>query len=221
MFTFGGGEMKVFKRLVHIDGVMAGATGELTPADGQHAVELARNAVTSFVANGAREQLGSMREAFYTRTGAFVRLEKDRGRGRLRGCAGSYEWSDHLGEALVDAAIGAASEDSCGSVVDAAELDSLRVSVCIVGNVVLTDDPLTDLELGTHGVAVERGADSGWLYPTVPVENGWSDREYLDRVSRTAGLAPTAWEDEDTMVTLFEGRVFEEREPGGTIQERT
>jgi len=207
------------KRLVAIHRIMPGAAAELTPTDGTRAVELARNAVETFVENGAREQLGSMRDAFYTRTGAFVRLEKTRGRGQLRGCAGSYDWSDHLGEALVDAAIGAASGDSCGSAVDAAELDTLRVSVCIVGNVVLTDDPLADLELGRHGVAVENGSNRGWLYPTVPVENNWSEAEYLDRASRKAGLPPTAWEDDDTMVTLFEGRVFRERDPNGAVQE--
>jgi uncharacterized protein (TIGR00296 family) len=198
---------------------MSEAAGDLTQTDGVRAVELARNAVELFVENGTREQLGSMRDAFYLRTGAFVRLENTHGRGRLRGCAGSYDGGDHLGEALVDAAIDAASEDSCGSAVDSAELSSLCVSVCVVGNVVLTDDPLADLELGRHGVAVERGAEGGWLYPTVPMENGWSAAEYLDRACRTSGLAPDAWEDEETMVTLFEGRVFREREPEGSVRE--
>ncbi|MFB6083606.1 MAG: TIGR00296 family protein [Halorientalis sp.] len=198
---------------------MPEAAGDLTQTDGVRAVELARDAVESFVENGRREQLGSMRDAFYTRTGAYVRLENTHGRGRLRGCAGSYDWNDHLGEALVDAAIDAASEDSCGSTVDTAELSSIAVSVCIVGNVVLTDDPLADIELGHHGIAIERGAEGGWLYPTVPTENGWSAAEALDRACRTAGLAPDAWEDEDAMVTLFEGRVFREREPEGSIQE--
>lgn len=199
---------------------MSKAAGSLTPTDGTRAVELVRNAVESFVENDAREQLGSMRDAFYTRTGAFVRLESMHGRGRLRGCAGTYDWSDHLGEALVDAAIGAAGENSCGSGVDAAELGSIRVSVCIVGDVILTDDPLADLELGHHGVAVENGDRRGWLYPTVPIENDWSEAEYLDRACRKANLSPDAWEDDDTIVTLFEGRIFREHEPNGTIQER-
>jgi uncharacterized protein (TIGR00296 family) len=212
--------MDIFKRVLVLYVPMPAAAGDLTATDGARAVELARDAVESFVENDAREQLGSMRDAFYTRTGAFVRLESIHGRGRLRGCAGSYDWSDHLGEALVDAAIEAASEDSCGSGVDAAELDRLCVSVCIVGDVVLTDDPLADLELGRHGVAVERGDAHGWLYPTVPIENDWGGAEYFDRACRTAGLAPGAWEDEETAVTLFEGRVFQEREPYGPIQER-
>ncbi|MFB6163816.1 MAG: TIGR00296 family protein [Haloarculaceae archaeon] len=198
---------------------MSQSAGDLSPTDGTRAVQLARDAVESYVENGAREQLGSMRDAFYARTGAFVRLESTHGRGRLRGCAGTYDWNDHLGQALVDAAIDAASADSCGSGVDAAELPNIRVSVCVVGDVVLTDDPLADLEIGRHGVAVERGRDQGWLYPSVPVEHDWSPGEYLDRAARKAGLSPTAWEDDDTAVTLFEGRVFREREPNGSIQE--
>jgi len=197
---------------------MTATAGSLSATDGVRAVELARNAVETFVENDKREQLGSMRDAFYARTGAFVRLESTRGRGRLRGCAGTYDDSEHLGRAIVDAAIAAAGEDSCGSGVDAAELDHLRVSLCVVDSVVLTDDPLADLEVGRHGVAVEKGDRGGWLYPTVPVENGWSAAECLDRVCRTADLPAGAWE-EDAMVTLFEGRVFRERDPNGSVAE--
>jgi len=187
--------------------------------DGARAVELAREAVESYVRNGSREQPGSMRDAFYNRTGAYVRLQSTRGRGSLRGCAGGYQSSDQLGHVIVDAAIQAASDDSCGSEVTPAELSNLTVSVCTVTDVLLTDDPLADLELGRHGVAVSKGDQSGWLYPTVPLENGWSGPEYLARVCRKAGLPPTAWQDDDVMVTLFEGAVFRERDPEGSVEE--
>lgn len=191
---------------------------ELTYEDGARAVELAREAVESYVRNGQREHPGSMRDAFYERTGAFVRLESTRGRGSLRGCAGGHRTGDQLGHVIVDAAIEAASGDSCGSEVTPSELSNLTVSVCAVGDVVLTDDPLADLELGIHGVAVDAGGQSGWLYPTVPVEHGWSEHEYLDRVCRKAGLPPTAWDDDEGIVTLFEGHVFREREADGSVE---
>ncbi|ELZ23343.1 AMMECR1 domain-containing protein [Haloterrigena salina JCM 13891] len=192
---------------------------DLSYEDGARAVELAREAVESFVQHGQREQPGSMREAFYERTGAFVRLESTRGRGSLRGCAGGYRSGEQLGHVIVDSAIEAASEDSCGSEVTPSELPNLTVSVCAVRNVVLTDDPLADLELGTHGVAIDGNGKGGWLYPTVPVQNNWSAREYLDRTCRKAGLPPTAWQDDDVVVTLFEGQVFREREADGSIEE--
>src|SRR6056297_458257 len=111
-------------------------TVQLSYDDGARAVELAREAVESFVRHGQRQQPGSMRESFYNRTGAFVRLESTRGRGRLRGCAGTYDSSEQLGHAIVDSAIRAASDDSCSSEVEPPELPSLVVSVCIVSNII-------------------------------------------------------------------------------------
>lgn len=196
--------------------------------DGERAVELARESVEAYVQNGQREQPGSMRDAFYNRTGAFVRLESTRGRGRLRGCAGAHEsarelgsGSKQLGHAIVEASIRASSDASCGSEVEAAELESLRVSVCTVSSLLLTDDPVEDIELGVHGVAVDGRDCHGWMYPTLPVENDWSVFEYLDRTCRKAGLPNGAWEDEDVMVTLFEGQVFSEIEPEGEVEELT
>lgn len=190
----------------------------LSYEDGARAVELAREAVEAYVQNGQREQPGSMRESFYARTGAYVRLESTRGRGSLRGCAGAHQGDDQLGHVIVDAAIQAATGDSCGSEVRPAELSNITVSVCAVTNLLLTDDPLDDMELGTHGVVIDAGGSSAWLYPTVPVENGWSGEEYLDRTCRKAGLPPGAWQREDVMVTLFEGDVYRERDPNGSVE---
>lgn len=191
----------------------------LSYEDGARAVELAREAVESFVRHGQREQPGSMRDAFYARTGAFVRITSTRGRGRLRGCAGAFRGNDQLGHAIVDAAIQAASADSAGSEIEPKELSNLSISVCVVTNHVLTNDPVADLELGTHGVAVDADGKHGWLYPTIPVENGWSAEEFLSRACRKAKLSPLAWQDEDTMVTLIEGTVFKEREDDGSVVE--
>jgi len=91
--------------------------------------------------------------------------------------------------------------------------------VFVVSNTVLTNDPAEDLEIGTHGVSVDSGNAHGWLYPTVPVENGWSAAEFLSRTCRKAKLSPTAWQEEDTMVTLIEGQVFRERADGGAVEE--
>ena len=194
-----------------------GQSVDLSFEDGARTVELARESVEAFVQNGQREQPGSMRDAFYNRTSAFVRLESTRGRGRLRGCAGAHEsvrelgnGNRQLGHAIVEAAIEAASDASCGSEVEAAELENIEVSVCTVSNLVLTDDPVEDIELGTHGVAIDGDGQHGWMYPTLPVENDWSVFEYLDRTCRKAGLPDGAWEDDDVMVTLFEGQVFRE-----------
>jgi uncharacterized protein (TIGR00296 family) len=210
--------MQGFKVDSLIWGFMPEAQGRLLSyEDGARAVELARESVEAYVQNGQREQPGSMRDAFYQRTGAMVRLEATTG--RLRGCAGRYDSDEQLGHSIVEAAIAAASGDSCGSEVEAAELADIRVSVCAVADLVLTDDPIEDLEIGTHGVAVDAGGKHGWMYPTVPLDNGWSPYEYLDRTCRKAGVGKGAWEDDDVMVTLFRGQVFRERQPAGEVEE--
>lgn len=197
---------------------MSEATGRaLAFEDGARAVELARDAVESYVLHGQREQPGSMRDAFYDRTGAFVRLEA--GTGRLRGCAGEHDSSRQLGHSIVEAAIAAASDDSCGSEVEAAELQDLTVSVCTVGDIILTDDPIDDIEIGHHGIAIDDGTNTGWMYPTIPLDNGWSPGEYLDRTCRKAGLPPGAWTGDDVTVSVWDGQVFRERRPGGDIEE--
>ncbi|MFC7202948.1 TIGR00296 family protein [Haloferax namakaokahaiae] len=193
-------------------------TVQLTYEDGARAVELARESVESYVLHGQREQPGSMRDAFYARTGAFVRIKSTRGRGRLRGCAGAYRGKDQLGHAIVDAAIKASSGDSCQTEIEAPELPNLNISVCIVKNYTLTNDPVADIELGTHGVAIDADGKHGWMYPTLPVELGWSKEQLLTNACRKAGLSPLAWQDEDTMVTLFEGQVFRERNDGGSVE---
>jgi uncharacterized protein (TIGR00296 family) len=190
----------------------------LTYEDGARAVELAREAVEAYVLQGQREHPGSMRDAFYNRTGAFVRLCSSRGRGRLRGCAGSYEENDRLGHAIVEAAIKATSEDSCGSEVEPAELSSLTVSVFVVTDQIHSDDPAADLELGTHGVAVDAGSSHAWLYPTLPIENNWSAEEFLTRACRKARVSPAAWRDGEATITLLAGQVFRERDDG-TVEE--
>ena len=187
--------------------------------DGVRAVELGRESVDAFVSRGQREEPGSMRDAFYARTGALVRLQSTRGRRPLRGCAGAYMSDDQLGHAIVDAAIGAASGDSCGSEIEPKELSDITVSVCIVTDTLRSSNPLDNLQLGSHGVAIDAGGQHAWLHPRFATENGWSGAEFLSRTCRKAGLAPTAWQDSDTVVTLFEGQIFREREPVGSVQE--
>lgn len=200
---------------------MAGVQSvELSFHDGTRAVELARNAIEAYILQGQRAQLGSMRDAFYTRTGALVRIESAQGRGRLRGCAGTYNGTNQLGHAIVDAAIAAASPDSCGSELEPSELSTSTVSVCIIRSHHTPVDPVAELKLGDHGLVIDGPDHSEWMYPTVPVDNNWTVHEYLERTCRKAGLPPNAWEDDDVTVQLFDGTVFQERDPGGTVEQR-
>jgi len=194
----------------------------LNAEKGEKAVELARDSMRSYVADGKRERPGCMTDVFYERVGAAVRLDSTRGRRRVRGSGVSYKRDKHLSEAIVDAVIDASSECEGTSEVSRCELDSVAVTLCVLTSVEeVGDEAVDEFEVGRHGAIVENGRDTGWMLPTVPVERGWGATELLDRTCCKAGIDEGCWRDDGTSssVYLFEGPVFREKSPGGGVKE--
>lgn len=192
---------------------------ELTVEKGSKAIELARCSMESYVANGKRERPGCMKDVFYDRLGASVKLRSTRGRQRVRGSGVSYKRDKHLSEAIVDAVIEASSEESGTDELSKCELDKVGVTLCILDSIERVEDPAEELSLGRHGVIVEGGRNSSWLMPTVPLEHGWSVEETLDRTSCKARLDRGAWRTTDVDVYTFEAQIFQEAEPAGEVEE--
>lgn len=195
----------------------------LSTEDGRRAVELARESVRKFVDHGRRADPGSMREAFYLRGGSMVRLETADGRGQLRGCQSAHDRPSELrgedrqlGHAVVDAAVRAASSASRREV-DPVELPNLRISVFGVLDYAVCSDPASEVVVGEHGLAIESGEATAWMYPTMPMTHEWSVYEYLDRTASKAGLARDAWAEDSVTVYRLGGQVFEERDPAGSV----
>lgn len=198
----------------------------LSTEDGRRAVELARESVRTYVTHGRRYDPGSMRDVFYRRDGAMVRLETADGRGRLRGCASAPERPvaleaapTQLGHAIVDAAVTAAS-DASRDEIRPSELSNLSVSVFTVQEAAACADPEADLSVGEDGLAMAGRDTSAWMYPTVPEDQGWPVFECLDRTARKAGLPDGAWEADEVTVYRLAGQVFEEQDPSGYVDER-
>lgn len=190
---------------------------ELGREDAQAAIELARTAIESYVNDGKRERPGCMEEVFYERTGVFVKLTSTRGPGRVRGSAGSFRREKQLSDAIVDAAIEAASGTTGRSEVERCELEALAVTLCLLDGIEeLGRDADDELTVGRHGLIVEGGDGSAWMLPTMPVECDWSATEFLDRTCCKAGLSRGAWRDDDVTVYGFEGVIYREDEPAGT-----
>jgi len=161
-----------------------------------------------------------MKEVFYDRVGASVRLDSTRGRRRVRGSGVSYKRDKQLSEAIVDASIEASEECKGTSEVSSCELDSVAVTLCIMPSVEeVSDSPAEAVEVGRHGVVVEDGRNRGWMLPTVPVERDWSPTQLLDRTSCKAEIGNGGWREGDVSVYAFEGQTFREREPGGGVEE--
>ncbi|NTU95408.1 MAG: AMMECR1 domain-containing protein, partial [Bacteroidales bacterium] len=66
---------------------------------------------------------------------------------------------------------------------------------------------VSEIELGKHGVFMEKGEHSGVFLPQVASETGWSMEEFLGHCSRDkAGLGWEGWK--TTEIYIFTATVF-------------
>jgi len=150
--------------------------------------------------------------------GGFVTIKRG---GRLRGCIGRPIPDEPLGTVVVEAAVDAALRDPRVSPVEPDELDDVTVSVSVLSEPepLPTADP-ERVEVGTHGLIVQRSRARGLLLPQVAIDQGWDAETFLDETCRKAGLSPDVWRRSNVDVERFTGQVFTEARPRGTVVER-
>ena len=194
-------------------------TFDITDKDGQLLVSTARKIVTEFVTTGNKLVLGKDIESKLSfDAGIFVTLNT---KNDLRGCIG-FPLPRKISQALPEAAIAAATEDPRFSPVEKSELDNITFEVTILTppSEIHVDDPAmlpSKIKVGRDGLIIKQGYHSGLLLPQVPVEYGWTEQEFLDHTCQKAGLPQKCWMQKQTRVFSFEGIIFKETKPNGTI----
>lgn len=182
---------------------------QLTEEEGGLLVKIAIDCVRKYILDGTKVNTGICGEKFMKFAGVFVTLKS---RSQLRGCIGYPYPVFTLCEGLINASIAAATEDPRFTPVTAEELDEIEVEVTVLGFPEevdqLSDKFENTLVIGRHGLIVSRGIFSGLLLPQVAVEESFTKREFLSATCTKAGLSSSAWEDRETKVYMFEGRVF-------------
>lgn len=170
-------------------------------------LELARRAVEARVSGAAFSAPPALPPELCRPSGAFVTLRR-RADHELRGCVGYVEARYPLHEAVARAAAAAATEDSRFAAVSPGELASLVLDISVLGPPAPIEP--ADVEVGRHGLIVERGGRRGLLLPQVPLEWGWDAATFVGQTCRKAGLQPDAWRDRETKLLAFEAEVFGE-----------
>jgi len=141
--------------------------------------------------------------------GAFVTLHR---RGRLRGCIGTFAASPSTAAVVREMAEAAALRDPRFHAVAPEEIDELDNEISLLTPLVTVEDAAT-IEVGRHGICVERGYRRGVLLPQVAVEHGWDRETFLAQTCVKAGLPSDAWQDPATRIEVFEAVIFGERDP--------
>jgi AmmeMemoRadiSam system protein A len=143
--------------------------------------------------------------------GAFVSIHRGRA---LRGCLGRVTCDWAVGRVVAHLAEAVADSDPRFAPVTPAELDELQIEV----SVLTPEREATpgEIEVGRHGLIVERGRTRGLLLPQVAVEHGWDAVTFLRYTCVKAGLPPDAWTG-DARLFVFEAQVF--GEPAASTRE--
>ncbi len=191
--------------------------------EGKLLVKIARKAIEVYLARREKYKPKNYPAKFNEERGVFVTLETYPGK-ELRGCIGYPEPIKPLIEALIDSAISAATRDPRFSPVTIEELDKLVVEVSVLTKPELLKCKPNEyhkfIEIGRHGLIVERGLFRGLLLPQVAVEYNWNVEEFLANTCLKAGLMPDEWLDDTTNVYIFEAQIFSELKPNGEVIER-
>jgi len=194
--------------------------GKLSEEDGVSLVKTARSIVTEYLKSKSNLKLErKFQEDYSFNAGVFVTLSNPLG---LRGCIGYPLPDKKLFYALQDAAIAAAIEDPRFPPVKLEELESIifEVTVLTPPEKIIVKEPqeyISKIKVGKDGLIVKNGFYSGLLLPQVAVEYNWNEKEFLEHTCEKAGLPKDYWKDPDTEIQKFEGIVFKEKEPNGSV----
>lgn len=174
-------------------------------------LEIAKTTVESYINDGKIPEFNMSDKRLNRKEGAFVTLHNS---GKLRGCIGQIIPTDKpLWQVVRNMAISAATEDHRFTPVSKKDLDNLDYEVSVLSVPEKIDD-WQKIELGTHGVIVKKGFQSGVFLPQVATETGWSKEEFLGQLcSQKAGLPPDCYKnDPDIILEIFSAQVFSEKD---------
>ena len=105
-------------------------------------------------------------------------------------------------------AVAACSTDPRFPPVGAAELPAIDIEISLLGPLEPIGGP-ADIEIGRHGLVVEKGGSRGLLLPQVATEWRWDAEAFLSQTCHKAGLPKDAWK-HGAKMWRFEAEVFAE-----------
>lgn len=136
--------------------------------------------------------------------GAFVTINKH---GDLRGCIGFIRGIKPLYQAVEEMAAAAAFNDPRFPPVTEKELKDLEIEISVLTPLKQIDD-VDEIEVGKHGIYIERGFYSGLLLPQVATEYGWDRQTFLEQTCLKAGLPRHAWKERESKIYIFSADIF-------------
>jgi len=179
----------------------------LSEAQKSELINVARKSMTDYITLGKRQKITASGPLFLERRGAFVTLKK---KGALRGCIGRIIADKPLINVIDEMAIQASTADPRFPPVRKEELKDISIEISVLSPLKEISD-ISQIEVGKHGLIIQKGFHMGLLLPQVPTEYGWSKEEFLEHTCLKAGLDPEEWK-KGVNMRVFSAEVFGENE---------
>ena len=170
-------------------------------------LRIARATLREFVRTGMIPPGKPHRESMLLNGGAFVTIEIEE---QLRGCMGNVEPNKPLYKTIQEMAVAAASRDPRFPPIREEELLSLSLEISVLGETKGISTP-EEVEIGVHGLSVEKGDSRGFLLPQVASKRDWDGITFLAQVCSKAGIPEDSWKEDDTKVEAFVAQVFSDQ----------
>ncbi len=191
----------------------APASENLSAAERQFLLDLARKTLTSVAAGGSLPEVAAkdVPPKLTEKKACFVTLTKS---GALRGCIGHLVAMEPLYQAVAENARNAALRDPRFPPVGSDELGEVKIEISVLTDPQplsfnSPDDLLSKLHPNEDGVLLQIGPRTATFLPQV-----WAqipDKvDFLGHLSQKAGCEPSAWRGKDVSVSIYHVECFEE-----------
>ncbi len=188
-------------------------------------VGYARQAIDTFLRKGERLEWSTQDPGLLEKRGVFVTLLEGAEARMLRGCIGAPYPDGPLISQLLEVAVEAATSDPRFPPVTLPEFTRriiVEVTVLSSPEELRVEKPIRykdHIMVGRDGIIIEGLEGRGLLLPQVAVEEGFDAEEFLSQACLKAGLLPDAWLSGMVRVSRFQGQIFTEASPQGSVSE--
>ena len=167
---------------------------------------IARKSIESWVHSGTIYIEPREEKTLNQRNGCFVTIKQN---GALRGCIGNFQSELPLFREVAEIAAASASKDPRFYPMKAEDLANFHLEISVLSPLQKIED-VAEIEVGRHGIYLEKGFYRGVLLPQVATEHGWDRETFLKQTCLKAGLPTDAWEAEDAEIYIFSAEIFGE-----------
>lgn len=180
---------------------------KLSAAEKATLLKIARDSINQYVNDGKMPKVEVSGKSLHVQAGCFVSIKAN---GTLRGCIGNFISDKPLFQLVQEMAVSAATRDPRFYPMKEADLASYDLEISVLSPLQKITS-VEEIEVGKHGIYIEKNFSRGVLLPQVAVEFGWDRDTFLRQTCLKAGLKQEGWK-EGTDIYIFTAEVFSEKD---------